>query len=95
MAAAPDSAAARTGRNPASDAVAGEVVPEGAPDVPTVVEPFADPDAAGPGEDLEPDQERQAAVDEAKAEWKAAEEDAKRRGAPPPAEEVVEQYVEE
>ena len=86
--------------NPGSDAVAGEVAPEAAPDVPTVVEPFADPGAAGPGEDVEPDQERlaaerQAAVDGAKAAWKTAEEEAARRGTPPPTEEVVEQYVEE
>jgi len=70
-----------------------------AEDVPTVVGPYEDPDAAGSGEDpgSEPERlaaEREAVVERAQAEWKAAEA-AARPGDPVPAEEVVEQYVEE
>jgi Domain of unknown function (DUF6458) len=72
------------------------------PDVPTVVEPLADPDPDGFGADASdpgPDPERlaaerQAVVDRAEADWAAAEEAAP-PGGPVPAEEVVEQYVEE
>jgi hypothetical protein len=78
------------------DAVGGAAVAE---DVPTVVGPHEDPDAAGPEDDPGPDSERLAAdreavVERAQAEWKAAEA-AARPGDPVPAEEVVEQYVEE
>ena len=76
-----------------------EEIPEAQPDVPTVVEPLEDPEpdslAADPGPD--PDRlaaERQAVVDRAEAEWRAAEQAAP-PGGPLPAEEVVEQYVEE
>jgi hypothetical protein len=80
--------------NPGSDMAVGE-----AADVPTVVEPFEDPDPGGlasdPGPDPERlDAERQAVVNRAEAEWRAAEEAAP-AGAPRPAEEIVEQYVEE
>jgi hypothetical protein len=86
--------------NPGSDALSGEVVRESAPDAPTVSEPAAGPGVAGSEEDVEPDEERlaaerQAAVDQAKADWQAAQAEAARRGTPPPAEEIVEQYVEE
>ena len=73
------------------------------PDVPTVVEPLADPDPGGFGTDAsdpgpaDPERlatERQAVVDRAEADWAAAEEAAP-PGGPVPAEEVVEQYVEE
>ena len=84
--------------NPGANGIA-EEVPEAHPDVPTVVEPIQDPDpggfAADPGAD--PDRraaERQAVVDRAEAEWQAAEQ-AATPGGPLPAEEVVEQYVEE
>ena len=93
--------------NPGSTAVAGDT-PEGstAPGgatatqgAPTVVSPFGDPDQAGLADDPGSDQERlaterQAVVDRAQAEWAAAEEAAP-PGGPVPAEEVVEQYVEE
>jgi len=94
--------------NPGSSGVV-EDAPEGdapvgsaavAEDVPTVVGPYEDPDAAGLGEDpcAGPEQrlaaDREAAVERAQAEWKAAEA-AARPGDPVPAEEVVEQYVEE
>lgn len=76
-----------------------EEIPEAQPDVPTVVEPLEDPEpdslAADPGPD--PDRlaaERQAVVDRAEAEWQAAEQAAP-PGGPLPAEEIVEQYVEE
>ena len=76
-----------------------EEVPEARPDVPTVVEPleYPEPDslAADPGP--APDRlaaERQAVVDRAEAEWQAAEQAAP-PGGPLPAEEIVEQYVEE
>jgi hypothetical protein len=70
-----------------------------AEDVPTVVGPYEDPDPTGLGDDPEPDPERlaterQAVVDRAQAEWAAAEE-AAGPGGPFPAEEVVEQYVED
>jgi len=92
--------------NPGSNAVAGEspsgrAAPGGAAieDVPTVVDPLEDPDPGGLAGDPGPDQERLAAerkavVDRAEAEWQAAEEAAP-PGGPVPAEEVVEQYVEE
>ena len=86
----------------ASDAPEGSAVAHGAAateDVPTVVGPFEDPDSAGSADDPRPDPERLAAerekvVDRARAEWAAAEE-AARPGGPVPAEEIVEQYVEE
>lgn len=76
-----------------------EEVPEAHPDVPTVVEPMADPDPEGLAADPGPDPERLAAereavVERSRAEWEAAEA-AARPGDPVPAEEVVEQYVEE
>jgi len=82
---------------PGGDApVGGAAVAE---DAPTVVGPYEDPDAGGLGEDPGPGPERLAAdreaiVERAQAEWKAAEA-AARPGDPVPAEEVVEQYVEE
>jgi hypothetical protein len=84
--------------NPGGDGIA-EEVPEAQPDVPTIVEPIEDPDpegvAADPGADPERRAaERQAVVDRAEAEWRAAEQAAP-PGGPLPAEEVVEQYVEE
>jgi uncharacterized protein DUF6458 len=80
--------------NPGANGVA-EEVPEAHPDIPTVVEPLADPDPDGLGADPERlAAERQAVVDRAEAEWRAAEEAAP-PGGPRPAEEVVEQYVEE
>jgi hypothetical protein len=76
-----------------------EEVPEAQPGVPTVVEPLEDPEpdslAADPGPDPERlAAERQAVVDRAEAEWRAAEQAAP-PGGPLPAEEIVEQYVEE
>jgi len=68
-----------------------------AEDVPTVVGPYEDLDAGGSGEDPGSGRlaaDREAAVERAQAEWKAAEA-AARPGDPVPAEEVVEQYVEE
>jgi uncharacterized protein DUF6458 len=70
-----------------------------AEDVPTVAGAYEDPDPAGLGDGPGPDPERLAAdreavVERAQAEWKAAEA-AARPGDPVPAEEVVEQYVEE
>ncbi|HEV3069363.1 MAG TPA: DUF6458 family protein [Streptosporangiaceae bacterium] len=88
--------------NPGADGVA-EEVPAGSPQVgadpPTVAGPLEDPDPDGPATDPGPDPERlaaerQAVVDRTEAEWAAAEEAAP-PGAPVPAEEVVEQYVEE
>jgi hypothetical protein len=80
--------------NPGSNGIAGEAAAE----VPTVVEPLEDPDprpAPDPGPDPERlAAERQAVVDRAAAEWQAAEEAAP-PGGPVPAEEVIEQYVEE
>jgi hypothetical protein len=83
-----------TGRN----AVAGEVVPEAGDDVPTTVGPVVEPGPGGmPVDEREAERlarEREAVVDRTKAEWEAAEQ-AARPGDPVPAEEVVEQYVEE
>ena len=84
--------------NPGADGIA-EEVPEAHPDTPTVVEPLQDPDPGGFAADPGPDPERRAAereavVDRAEAEWRAAEQAAP-PGGPLPAEEVVEQYVEE
>ena len=84
--------------NPSANGIA-EEVPEAQPDVPTVVEPLGDPDPEGMAADPGPDPERlaaerQALVDRAEAEWQAAEKAAP-PGGPVPAEEVVEQYVEE
>lgn len=81
--------------NPGSNAVANEA----AADVPTLVEPLEDPGPGGLASDPGPDPERlaaerQAVVNRAEAEWQAAEEAAP-PGAPRPAEEIVEQYVEE
>jgi len=81
--------------NPGGSAVADEA----AADVPTLAEPLADPDPGGLASDPGPDPERlaaerQAVVNRAEAEWRAAEEAAP-AGAPRPAEEIVEQYVEE
>jgi hypothetical protein len=80
--------------NPGSNAVAEE-----ATDDPTVVEPLEDPGRGGLASDPGPDPERlaaerQAVVNRAEAEWQAAEEAAS-PGAPRPAVEIVEQYVEE
>jgi Domain of unknown function (DUF6458) len=84
--------------NPGGNGIA-EAVPEASPDVPTVVEPLQDPDPEGLAADPGPDPERLAAereavVERTQAEWQAAEK-AARPGDPVPAEEVVEQYVEE
>jgi hypothetical protein len=70
-----------------------------AEDVPTVAGPYEEPNPAGLGDDPGPDPgrlaaEREAVVQRAQAEWEAAEA-AARPGDPVPAEEVVEQYVEE
>ncbi len=86
--------------NPGADGVAEEAA--ASPDMPTVVEPLEDPapdgfaaPAADPGPDPERlAAERQAVVDQAEADWAAAEAAAS-PGGPLPAEEVVEQYVEE
>jgi hypothetical protein len=93
--------------NPASTGVASDAAGSGAPmggtvaaeDVPTVVGPYEDPDLAGLTDDpgtgpgrLAAD--REAVVERAQAEWEAAEK-AAGPGDPVPAEEVVEQYVEE
>jgi hypothetical protein len=88
--------------NPGSNGVAQDE-PQGgaaaAEDVPTVVGAYEDPDPTGLGDAPAPDQERLAAdreavVARAQAEWEAAE-NAARPGDPVPAEEIVEQYVEE
>ena len=84
--------------NPGSNGVA-EEVPEAQPDIPTVTEQLEDPDpggfAADPGADPKRlAAERQAVVERAEADWRAAEK-AAGPGAPLPAEEIVEQYVEE
>jgi len=89
---APEGAGTPVGGAPMGGAAVAE-------DVPTVVGPYEDPDPAGLGDDPGPDPERLAAgreavVQRAQAEWKAAEA-AARPGDPVPAEEVVEQYVEE
>jgi hypothetical protein len=93
--------------NPGSDGVASDTAEGTAPmggaamagDVPTMVGPQADPGLAGLNDDpgtgpgrLAAD--REAVVERAQAEWEAAEK-AARPGDPVPAEEVVEQYVEE
>jgi hypothetical protein len=84
--------------NPGSNAVAGEGIPESGDDVPTAVGPVEDSGAdATPVDEHEAERlarEREAVVDRTKAEWEAAEE-AARPGDPLPAEEVVEQYIEE
>ena len=82
---------------PASSTAAGGAA--AAQDVPTVVGPFEDLGPTGRGDDPGPDPdrlaaEREAVVERAQAEWDAAER-AARPGDPVPAEEVVEQYVEE
>ncbi|HET7244774.1 MAG TPA: DUF6458 family protein [Streptosporangiaceae bacterium] len=93
--------------NPGGNGVVGDAAEGTAPmggaavaeDVPTVVGRYGDPDPAGPIDDpgtgpgrLAAD--REAVVERAQAEWEAAE-NAARPGDPVPAEEVVEQYVEE
>jgi len=91
-----------SGSDVAGDAPAGAVAAGGAAaagDVPTVVGPFENPDPTRPGDDPAPDPgrlaaEREAVVERAQAEWEAAEQ-AAGPGDPVPAEEVVEQYVEE
>ncbi len=88
--------------NSGANGVADEVPPGSAlvgADTPTVAGPLEDPGPGGLAADPGPDPERlaaerQAVVDSTKAEWAAAEEAAP-PGAPVPAEEVVEQYVEE
>ena len=70
-----------------------------AEDVPTVVGSYEGADPIGLEDDPGPDPERLAAereavIERAQAEWEAAEK-AARPGDPVPAEEVVEQYVEE
>ena len=84
--------------NPGSNAVAGEVVPGPGDDVPATVGPFDEPGPDdAPANEHEAGRlarEREAVVERTKAEWEAAEE-AARPGDPVPAEEVVEQYVEE
>jgi Domain of unknown function (DUF6458) len=87
-----------TGANGVADEVAAGSAHVGA-DTPTVAGPLEDPDPDGLAADPGPDPERlaaerQAVVDRTRAEWAAAEEAAP-PGAPLPAEEVVEQYVEE
>src|SRR5215469_6648014 len=84
--------------NPGSTTVADEVVPDSGSDIPTTAGPLDEqgPDDA-PVDEQEAERlarEREAVVERAKAEWEAAEE-AARPGEPVPAEEVVEQYVEE
>lgn len=84
--------------NPGANGIA-EDVPGAKPDVPTVVEPLEDPEPGGLASDPGPDPERLAAereavVERTEAEWRAAEA-AARPGDPVPAEEIVEQYVEE
>ena len=93
--------------NPGSNDVASGAPADGsaaagarpAEDVPTVAGPYEDPDPAGLAADPGPDPERLAAerekvVQRTQAELDAAER-AARPGDPVPAEEVVEQYVEE
>jgi|SRR5215470_11933847 hypothetical protein len=79
-----------TGRN----AVASEAVREPSNDAPAAAEPDPDGPAADEHEAERLAREREAVVERARAEWQAAEE-AARPGDPVPAEEVVEQYVEE
>jgi len=90
--------------NPGASAVASDTPEGGAAaggaaateDVPTMAGPFEGPDSAGnPGLDSgRLAAEREKVVARAQAEWKAAEEAAP-PGGPIPAEEIVEQYVEE
>ena len=83
--------------NPASNAVAGEVIPGLGDDVPTIgrfEEPGPDDAPVNEHEAERLAREREAVVERTKAEWEAAEE-AARPGDPLPSEEVVEQYVEE
>jgi len=84
--------------NPGSNGIAGEVVPESGNDVPTAAGPFEEPGTSdAPVDEHEAERlarEREAVVERTKAEWEAAEE-AAHPGDPLPAEEVVEQYVEE
>jgi hypothetical protein len=84
--------------NPGSNGIAGDVVPESGTDVPTAPGPFEEPGTGdAPADEHEAERlarEREAVVERTKAEWEAAEE-AAHPGDPLPAEEVVEQYVEE
>jgi hypothetical protein len=84
--------------NPGSNGIAGEVVPESGNDVPTAAGPFEEPGTGdAPVDQHEAERlarEREAVVERTKAEWEAAAE-AAHPGDPLPAEEVVEQYVEE
>ena len=84
--------------NPGSNGIAGEVVPESGNDVPTAAGPFEEPGTGdAPVDERQAERlarEREAVVERTKAEWEAAEE-AAHPGDPLPAEEVVEQYVEE
>jgi len=93
--------------NPGSNGVAGDAPASSTAaggaaetdDAPTVTGPYQDPDPGGLASDPGPDPERLAAerravVERTEAEWEAAEK-AAAAGGPVPAEEVVEQYVEE
>jgi hypothetical protein len=84
--------------NPGSNAVAAEVGPEPGDNAPTAAGPFEEPGPDdAPIDEHEAERrarEREAVVERTKAEWEAAEE-AAGPGDPVPAEEVVEQYVEE
>jgi hypothetical protein len=83
--------------NPAGNAVAGEVNPDSGSDMPTAAGPLDEHGHDAPADEQEAGRlarEREAVVERTKAEWEAAE-DAARPGEPVPAEEVVEQYVEE
>ena len=86
--------------NPAGNAIAGEVVSEPEPgnDAPAATGPLAEPDPGGtPADEHDAERlarEREDVLKRTKAEWEAAEE-AAHPGDPLPAEEVVEQYVEE
>jgi len=84
--------------NPGSNGIADEVVPESGDDVPTAAGPFEEPGTGdAPVDQHEAERlarEREAVVERTKAEWEAAEQ-AAHPGDPLPAEEVVEQYVEE
>jgi hypothetical protein len=78
----------------------GVVVDEGTKpreDMPAVADPRNDPESsADPADSERQAAHRQAAMDRATAEWQAAEQAAAENpGTPPPAEEIVEQYVEE
>ena len=82
---------------PAGNAVAGEVIPDSGSDIPTAAAPADEHGHDAPADEQEAERlarEREAVVERTKAEWEAAEE-AARPGDPVPAEEVVEQYVEE